>query len=267
MLISEWIEKLGRIIFESPFNIADHPGIMPEMAEIRLAILDQVKARSHRVTGRDVFPYNQVRVLIRGVPEAQAGILRDSFFASFCEQEVRAGLARSGCRFPPELRVEVATVPELPSRGEEWLVVEVESRAPAVSPAPRRSGRLVVMKGSANSKEIPLSKARTNIGRSTDVYRSDGPSRRNDLAFAETGDINRTVSREHAHILYSRAEGEYRLFNDRYYKPGESPDGNCGLWIIRDGLSRAVHRNARGVHLQNGDEIHLGKAVVRFVAR
>ena len=75
-------------------------------------------------------------------------------------------------------------------------------------------------------------------------------------------EINRTVSREHAHIAFHKKTSEYRLFNDR----SSNNDGNCGLWIIRDGLSQEVHRDARGVRLEPGDEIHLGRAVIRFRA-
>jgi hypothetical protein len=50
-----------------------------------------------------------------------------------------------------------------------------------------------------------------------DVYRDAGLFRRNDLAFAADTDVNRSVSREHAHILHDRVSGEYRLFNDRWY--------------------------------------------------
>jgi len=57
------------------------------------------------------------------------------------------------------------------------------------------------------------------------------------------------------------------LFNDRSYQPGPQPAGNCGLWIIRDGLSHEVHHGVRGVRLEPGDEINLGRAVVKFVAR
>ena len=87
-------------------------------------------------------------------------------------------------------------------------------------------------------------------------------SRRNDLAFAEDSEINTTVSREHAHVLYDKLTGEYRLFNDRWYPREEK--GGCGLWIVRDGLSQEVHRTSRGTRLEAGDEIHLGRAVVRF---
>jgi pSer/pThr/pTyr-binding forkhead associated (FHA) protein len=123
------------------------------------------------------------------------------------------------------------------------------------------------MAGQANEAEIMLSKARINIGRAVDVYRAEGLLRRNDLAFTEDTEINRTVSREHAHIIYDRATGEYRLFNDRWYHRDESgaPAGStCSTWIVRDGLSQEVHRTARGTKLQSGDEIHFGKAVVRF---
>ena len=72
---------------------------------------------------------------------------------------------------------------------------------------------------------------------------------------------DRTVSREHADIAFHKRSG------DRWYKQGHKGDGGCCLWIIRDGLSQEVHRNARGTRLQHGDEIHLGRAVVKFQLR
>jgi hypothetical protein len=141
--------------------------------------------------------------------------------------------------------------------------VETEARAqPKSDPASqtRRTAKLTVVRGTANHPEILLKKTRTNIGRTVEISRLDGPSRRNDLAFTEDSEINRTVSREHSHILYHKTTGEYRLYNDRWYKA----KGNCGLWIIRDGLSQEVHRNPRGAKLQPGDEIQLGQAVIKF---
>jgi pSer/pThr/pTyr-binding forkhead associated (FHA) protein len=95
-----------------------------------------------------------------------------------------------------------------------------------------------------------------------DVYRNQGLYRRNELAFVEDSEINRTVSREHAHIQRDPANGECRLFNDRWYPRGTE----CGTWIVRDGMSQEVHRDARGVKLEPGDEIHFGRAVVVFEA-
>ena len=262
MAITDWVEKLGRAVFESPFEAMEGAPEYRELAEIRLALLDEVKAKSHRVSGRPVFPYNRVCVRLRGVSDRQAATLSSGFFAGFCERELRNGLTLARCRFPDDLRVEVETSTELPRPQERWLSIESAS-APRTVPA-RRTARLVVVRGEVGEREVVLTKARTNIGRTADVYRADGPSRRNDLAFNEGGDVSRTVSREHAHIMYAKSTGEYRLFNDRASTGGSAA---CGVWIIRDGLSRAVQRDSRGVKLKHGDEIHLGRAVLRFVVR
>jgi hypothetical protein len=172
-------------------------------------------------------------------------------------------LSKEACRFPEDLRVQVRN-----SGGRQVAARRDVSRKEGqeveeVSEAPRPA-KLVVSAGKANKSEVPLQKIRTNIGRLTDVYKAEGLSRRNDLAFAEDNAINRTVSREHAHILFDKKTGEYRLFNDRWYKRGDKAEDNCGLWIVRDGMGQEVHRDTRGTRLLPGDEIHLGKAVPKF---
>src|SRR6266542_3933240 len=104
MPISDWFEKLGRTIFESPFAAMEGAKDAPEIAEIRLALLDEVKAKSHRAAGRSVFPYNHVRLHLSGVPEKGAAVFEGQFFAQFCEQELRSGLARAKYRFPDDLQ-------------------------------------------------------------------------------------------------------------------------------------------------------------------
>jgi pSer/pThr/pTyr-binding forkhead associated (FHA) protein len=127
--------------------------------------------------------------------------------------------------------------------------------------ASKKSARLVVSQGSSNTPELPLDKPRVHIGREVDVYRNGGMHRRNDLAFVEDSEENRSVSREHAHIDRDSTTGEYRLFNDRWYERG----ADCGTRIVRDGVSIEVHRDTRGRRLERGDEIHLGRAVLIFV--
>jgi len=258
--LSDFLEKFGRTVFEGPF--AHGPGDEPpELAEIRLAILDQAREKSYSLGGRKVFPFNVVHIHVRGIEDSRAPVFNGKFFTVYFEQELRNYLDRNECRYPEDLRVDVHVTRELPAPGEKWVWVEVESieRPEAV----RRMARLVVIEGKANQAEIALSKARTNIGRTVDVYRSEGIIRRNDLVFSEDTEINRTVSREHAHIVYDKASGEYRLFNDRWYR--RDKDGPAsGIWIVRDGLSQQVHRTARGTKLEPGDEIHFGKAVARF---
>jgi hypothetical protein len=268
MKISEIIERLGRTVFEAPFGAtAQVMGESPEVAEIRIAVLDEVKKKIQRAGGQALFPYNVVRIRIRAAAN-EGAVFEGEFFRRYFDEEVRRGLSKEACRFPEDLRVEIRAAGGESNEAGRWLRVETVAAepAPATEEAPRvrRAARLVVAVGAANKPEIPLQKARVNIGRLTDVYKAEGVSRRNDLAFAEDNSINRTVSREHAHILHDKKTGEYRLFNDRWYKRGNKAENNCGLWIVRDGMGQEVHRDTRGTRLLPGDEIHLGKAVVKF---
>lgn len=270
MRLSDLVERLGRSVFEAPFGGgADRLNESPEIAEVRIALLDEVKKKIQRAGGKSLFPYNVVRVVIEA-GGADAAIFERDFFRKFFEEEVRKGFVREDCRFPADLRVEIRVDSSESRNKRKWLRIETvaEDIAPVAETAVgKRSAKLVVVSGTANKSEIPLQKARTNIGRLVDVYKSEGLSRRNDLAFAEDNAINRTVSREHAHIVRDKDSGEYRLFNDRWYKRDNKAEDNCGLWIVRDGMGRQVHRDTRGTRLEAGDEIHLGKAVVKFVAK
>jgi hypothetical protein len=268
--LSDVFEKLGRAIFETPFTASGISKDVPELAEIRLATIDAMKSKSHRVAGKLVFPFNLVRIHLSGVPESQAETFRTDFITQYFNQELRAGLTRASYRYPEDMRVEIETTPELPGPREGWIRVETESVArTAVPPVakPRNEGVIVVVQGRANDPEIPLTKVRTNIGRVADVFTTAGPSRRNDIVFAEDTEVNKSVSREHAHILRDSGTEEYRIYNDRHYKTGNDAEANCGLWIVRDGLSQPVHRNSRGAALHPGDEIHLGRAILRFTLR
>ena len=268
MKVSELIERLGRTVFEAPFGaFSDTMGDSPEVAEVRIALLDEIAKKIQRAGGKALFPYNVVRVVILASGSGAAVFERD-FFRRFFEEEVRKGLAKEACRFPADLRVEVRAVSDDVESNGKWLRIETAAEdtedADDEAPRARRAARLVVAAGTANKSEIPLQKSRTNIGRLVDVYKAEGLSRRNDLAFAEDIPINRTVSREHAHIVHDKKTGEYRLFNDRWYQRGNKPENNCGLWIVRDGMGQEVHRDTRGTRLLPGDEIHFGKAVVKF---
>jgi hypothetical protein len=264
MRISEIIERFGRTVFEAPFGaLAETIGDSPEVAEIRIAVLDEVKKKIQRAGGKALFPYNLVRIGIRASGNDAAVFERD-FFRKFFEEEVRMAISKESCRYPEDLHVEIRASD---TDQKNWVLIETLAEDIPVVAEParvKRVARLVVIAGTANKPEVLLQKARTNIGRLLDVYKSEGLSRRNDLAFAEDSPINRTVSREHAHIVHEKKTGEYRLFNDRWYKRADKRESNCGLWIIRDGMGQEVHRDTRGTRLLPGDEIHLGKAVLKF---
>lgn len=264
MTLTDFVERVGRTIFEAPFGgVAPRAAHTAELAEIRHAILDQIERKSHRSGGRYLFPYNRVTILIRGADEQQASALQGDFLRSYFDDEIRKWLDKSEAQHPDGLWIAVEVSGERPPKGEPWLSVAATFEEPPPPPKPEeRIGWLMVLQGSATVSEIALDQPRTNIGRTEDVYSTQGLSRRNHLAFVEENEISRTVSREHAHVQRDMETGEYRIFNDRFYNRDRGEP--CSVWIIRAGLSQEVHRNTRGVRLQDGDEIHLGRAVLLF---
>jgi pSer/pThr/pTyr-binding forkhead associated (FHA) protein len=79
--------------------------------------------------------------------------------------------------------------------------------------------------------------------------------RRNDVVFEEGGDdANATVSRKHAHIR--RDGADYRLCDE---------GSEFGTRVFRDGRSLEVPAgDRRGEKLRDGDEIYLGRAILKF---
>src|SRR5215469_8874323 len=155
MNAGDYLEKWGRTMFESPLGGNAKTDEPPELAEIRLAVLDCAREKSYRAGGKKVFPFDLLRVQLNGVEAARREVFAGRFFRQYLEQEVRTALRDSGCRFPDNLRVDV----------------------------------------DANVSAVRLDKARINIGRVIDVYREQGLFRRNDLAFPAETEINQTVSR------------------------------------------------------------------------
>src|SRR5260370_20756668 len=137
MPLSDVIEKLGRAIFEAPFSAARITEDAPELAEIRLAVLDAVKSKSHRVGSARVFSYDLVRIHLRGIPEAQAGVFQSSGLADHLAHDLPAAFSRSSYRFPADLRVEFRTTPQLPGPGEEWLSSHTQGTPPPPPHPPR----------------------------------------------------------------------------------------------------------------------------------
>lgn len=266
MALSDLIEKLGRGVFEAPFGALSQVTDSPEVAEIRFALLDEIKKKTQRAGGREIFPYDLIRIHLRGVNEKESRIFEGEFFRQYFEQEARQHFDKTECRVPGDLRVKVQVEGFTETSAKQWIRIELLAQSPEPAPpVPERIfAKLVVIAGNADKPELTLTKARTNIGRVQDVYKSEGLSRRNDLVFSAETTVNRTVSREHAHILYDKQAGEYRLYNDRWYKRGNKTENNCGVWIIRDGMGQEVHRDTRGTKLEPGDEIHFGKAIVEF---
>ena len=160
MTIDEFLEKWGRTMFEAPLASAGPSARTSrrKLAEIRLAVLDQVREKSYRSGGRKVFRYDLLRVELRGVEESRRGIFAGRFFRRYLEQELRNALRDAGCRFPENLRVDVEAIAGLPQPRR-----AVAGGGGGVAGARRRgrpAARLVVREGTANAPEMPAGKGR-----------------------------------------------------------------------------------------------------------
>lgn len=228
--------------------------------EIRRAILDEVEGRVIAVGGgKRLFPFNRLCVhLLAPEPQVRTeleAVVREGWNL---KQEIAARLRERGCPVPADLEVEVAFDETAgPAFGERRFWVEYAKTEAAPEPvAVRPTLELTVLKGTSTQRVYELAGDRIYLGRLEEVTDSDGRvRRRNDVAFRETGEINQTVSREHARIAWDGATNGYWL---------RAEQNASGTRIYRGGKSIDVSaHDRRGVRLQAGDEVHLGRAVVK----
>lgn len=253
-----------------------------EPMEIRRAVLDEIESRIVSAGGgKRVFPFNRLRIFLLA-PGAREKIELEAVVRDVWDlpAEIRERLAECGCPVPSDLRVDVEVTEQGgPEYGErryriDFERVERSASAPPLTPPPgagtvqmpmpsadeRPTLELTVLKGTATRKVYSFPASRLNLGRMEEIVDDEGRvRRRNDVAFLEEGDINQTVSREQARILYDEASGELRL---------RAEHGASSTRILREGRSIDVSsRDTRGIRLQNGDEIYFGRACVKVSIR
>jgi hypothetical protein len=248
--------------------------------EIRRALLDD--AESHVVAvgeGKRIYPHNHLRVhLLVPDPEERVrfeAVVREGWDL---QSEISARLAERGCPLPAGFAVEVVFDEEPhPRFGDRRFYVEYLNReppqaaaGPASPPGPAAGGaapaagrptlELTVLKGVATQRVYEVDSPRVLLGRLEEVTDPDGRvRRRNDVAFLEVGEINATVSREHARIAWDAESGGWWL---------RAEQNASGTRIYRGGRTIDVSsHDRRGVRLQPGDEIYLGRACVKLAMR
>lgn len=239
-----------------------------EPLRIRRDILTDVESHIEPTgRSRSAFPYSHLSIRILTGDERDRAV-KEAVFKSKDELrgQILDHLARAGCELPARLRVELEFTSE---RGAGWrqdffnVEYGADERARpeagrAQSGAHKASAaRITVVEGVTLQKEFLLDKSRFNIGRLPEVLdERKRVVRRNDLVFTEgAAEINRKVSRAHAHISFDAA-GEFRLFDDQ---------SAYGTRIRRAGADIEVaSSNTRGNRLQSGDELLFGRARVRF---
>lgn len=253
-----WMDKLRGLV--KPWTTGTEP------MELRRAVLDDVESRVATAGGgKRIFPYNRLEVrLLADSPEqkeALEAIVREAWDL---KHEVTDRLRDSRSTIPPGLDIDVQVTDQPgPAFGDRhWHVLYHRTEGPAAG-APSRRPELIltVTHGKASQHVYSFdSNDRITIGRLDEVLDEDGRvKRRNDIAFLEEGEINRTVSREQARILWDVEACEYRLRTEH---------GASGTRILREGRTIDVSsQDRRGVRLLTGDEVYLGKACLKVAIR
>ena len=228
----------------------------PQLLEIRREILNDIAGRVEpRGDGQYVFPFNHIEVCLRA-SGSDLRVLYESAFVEgdLLERDIRELLTDAGAAVKDltvTIRIQDAAATEMQPFEIEYLLKKRAPQLKAVGTRP--PARLIVLRGQSDVQTFQIERDRVNIGRMKEIVSDSGSlRRRNDVAFAEE---ETTVSREHANIVWEPASGRFRL-NDVSSQRGTS--------IFRDGRRIDAPSGGRGVHLQPGDEIHLGNARLRF---
>jgi hypothetical protein len=234
-----------------------------EPLEIVHAIVDAI-AREIQSSGRGTyaFPFNSIQVSVL----APSREVRDRLHAvlegeSGVRRRIEEKLRSAGCRASDvAVSISYAGRAQTNWRDPEFHIkfANVATPEPVADVAPPAAPRLelTVSRGAAARRTYVLAAERIDLGRCAEVKDSNGRLiRTNDIAFVEgSGEVNQSVSRQHAHIARQPGREEFRLYDDGSVR---------GTHIVRNGKTVPVPRGSRGVRLQSGDEIGLGDARLR----
>jgi hypothetical protein len=235
--------------------------------EIRRAILDDA---AHRVVavgdGERVFPFNHLRVHLLTHDEQERTELEAAVREGWHLKESLAERLRTlpaalpGGSVGLRVVVRFAGLDETadPRFGERRFFVEYlrDERAERAALTVRPGLELTVLKGTATQRVYDLDAERVHLGRLHEVTDPHGRvRRRNDVVFLDEGEVSKTVSREHARIQWDEASAGFWL---------RCEQNGAATHIFRSGRNIEVSsHDRRGVRLQAGDEILLGKACVK----
>jgi pSer/pThr/pTyr-binding forkhead associated (FHA) protein len=249
----EWQTRIKRF-FDSPLDADAKP------LEICQAALDEIESRVQPVgRGRRVFPYNRVIVRVRPAGADRAAL--EACFAAL-PARVHERLAELQCATIGALDIKVTFLKKAPPDWPPEQLFAVDGHADAAVPSTGGEGprtpslHVLVLKGAASDESYTFTEPTVSIGRTPEPTDDRGHVRRNRVAFLDVIDgVTETVGRAHARLRFEPGTGEYRLYDE---------GSSNGTSIVRDGAAIPVPaRDPRGVRVKSGDEVQIGRAVIR----
>jgi len=250
---------VGRLLHARVRSFFDAgPDAAASPLELLQEALDQLE-RKAQPSGRGsrIFPYDRVVVHV-----AQPGADRAAIEAVFGQlpTRLRERLTELRCDIPADVQARVAVdEPGPPGRAMLWVECGSDGDDPSRTAVDQELPqiRVAVVKGQCQQAEYTFQEGGIAIGRGAEPADAFGRVRRNHVAFLEVRDgVSETVARAHARLEFDPASRSYHLFNE---------SGTNPTFVLRNGRSLPVApRDPRGVRVQSGDEVQLGRAVLKL---
>ena len=244
-----------RTFFDAP--------LPPDAAPLELleAALDQLEQKA-QPSGRGgrVFPYTRVVVHVAQPAADRAAI--DAVFRRL-DLRLRERLAEICCDVPPGL-VTSTSITDGAGEGGPIVAVECGTDADGAPPpiAPLRPDlQVTVLKGQCERAEYTFSGGVIAIGRGVEPSDAFGRIRHNEITFVDAirDGVTETVARAHARIEFDPVLAAYVVFNESSSNP---------TFVVRNGRSlRITPRDPRGVRLEAGDHLQIGRALLKMSIR
>ncbi len=218
------------------------------------AVLEEVEGKLQTgLRGARLLPYNAITVEFASAAADRRALLQAAFGEGRLEKDIREALHGAGCEAPRNFTVDIVTM----EAGAPVRVSFAQRKAALKPEVVQQTALLEVVHGDAAPARYELKHGRVNLGRLAEVVDSrQRVARRNNIAFADEGEINATVSRGHANIRYDAATAAWYLRDE---------GSEHGTGIFREGRRIDVPAaNRLGERLRDGDEIYLGRACLLF---
>ena len=242
-----------RTFFDAP--------LPPDAAPLELleAALDELEGKAQPSgRGRRVFPYTRVVVHV-----AQPGADRAAIEAVFrgLDVRLRERLAEIRCDVPPAL-VTSTSIVDAAGQGAPLVSVECDTAgdsgaSPGMAPI-RPVLQVTVVKGQCDRAEYTFTGGVIPIGRGAEPSDAFGRIRHNEITFVDEvrDGVSETVARAHARIEFDAVYAAYVVFNESSSNP---------TFVVRNGRSLRINpRDPRGVRLEAGDHLQIGRAVLKI---
>lgn len=143
------------------------------------------------------------------------------------------------------------------------LFISARKAGPLLTKRSRAYMRILNGRAEKDLYIIEASSEKINIGREAKIQTSAGHVRKNAIAFITNGttDMNRSVSRQHAHIEWEAESGSFLIFADE----GGIPPNNKMKVRTTSGALIKMQATEVGHRLEEGDQVVLGdNAVLEF---